>query len=168
MWSLYRNPIEKVASFLDFKHRDKYRLYNLCSERTYETKHFHGRVERIHIDDHNVPSMSDMRDFAASAKAWLTSDPDNVIVVHCKGGKGRTGTMICVWLVEAGIFTTAGKSLEYFGQRRTDTNVGNKFQGVETPSQSRYVGYFEIMRNKLGGQVPPSTPLVIKQVNITL
>jgi len=26
-------------------------------------------------------------------------------------------------------------SLEYFGDRRTDLSVGNKFQGVETPSQ---------------------------------
>ena len=28
-------------------------------------------------------------------------------------------------------------SLDYFGNRRTDTNVSTKFQGVETPSQSR-------------------------------
>ena len=24
LWSLYRNPIEKVAAFLDTKHRDRY------------------------------------------------------------------------------------------------------------------------------------------------
>ena len=66
---------------------------------------------------------------------WLKSDPENVIVVHCKGGKGRTGTMICVWMVESGIFSSAETSLDYFGSRRTDTNVGKKFQGVETPSQ---------------------------------
>ena len=24
VWSLYRNPIEKVAAFLDTKHRDRY------------------------------------------------------------------------------------------------------------------------------------------------
>ena len=46
------------------------------------------------------------------------------------GGKGRTGTMICVWLVEAGVFSTATQSLDYFGNRRTDTNVSKKFQGV--------------------------------------
>ena len=136
-WAAYRNPIGRVAAFLDAKHPDKYRVYNLCSERTYDPSHFHGRVERVLIDDHNVPSLDQMREFAGSAKRWLQADPDNVIVVHCKGGKGRTGTMICVWLVEAGVFSTAEGSLEYFGQRRTDTNVGKKFQGVETPSQSR-------------------------------
>ena len=82
------------------------------------------------IDDHNVPSLSEMLRFAQSVKEWLSADAENVIVVHCKGGKGRTGTMICVWLVESGVFSTATQSLDYFGNRRTDTNVSNKFQGV--------------------------------------
>ena len=157
VWSLYRNPIEKVAAFLDAKHPGKYKLYNLCSEKTYQTSHFHDRVERFAVDDHNVPSLEDMARFAASVKSWLAADPENVIVVHCKGGKGRTGTMICVWLVEAGVFSDAKESLDYFGCRRTDTNVGSKFQGVETPSQSRYVGYYEAMRARHGGR-PPSPP----------
>ena len=62
-------------------------------------------------------------------------DPSNVIAVHCKGGKGRTGTMICVWMIEAGLLSNAKACLDYFGQRRTDLNVSDKFQGVETPSQ---------------------------------
>ena len=36
--------------------------------------------------------------------------------------------MICVWLIETGIFSSAEESLDYFGHRRTDTNVSNKFQ----------------------------------------
>ena len=48
--------------------------------------------------------------------------------LYLQGGKGRTGTMVCVWLVECGAFEDAETSLEYFGQRRTDTNVGTKFQ----------------------------------------
>ena len=27
--------------------------------------------------------------FAKSVKEWLKADPENVIVVHCKGGKGK-------------------------------------------------------------------------------
>ena len=69
---------------------------------------------------------------------WLSEDPHNTIAVHCKGGKGRTGTMICILLVELGVFDSAHTSLEYFGQRRTDKNVSSRFQGVETASQIRY------------------------------
>ena len=49
---------------------------------------------------------------------------------------GRTGTMICVWLVEAGVFSSATESLDYFGNRRTDTNVSKKFQGVSHNSNT--------------------------------
>ena len=45
--------------------------------------------------------------FAKNAREWLEADQDNVIAVHCKGGKGRTGTMICTWLVESGAFEQA-------------------------------------------------------------
>ena len=59
---------------------------------------------------------------------WLTSDPENIVAIHCKGGKGRTGTMICILLNELGLFNNAAQSLEYFGQRRTDQAVDTKFQ----------------------------------------
>ena len=42
----------------------RYMLFNLCSEKTYDTSFFHGRVERVHIDDHNVPSLQQMLEFA--------------------------------------------------------------------------------------------------------
>ena len=45
------------------------------------------------IDDHNVPSVKQMLEFANNVRDWLGQHPDNVIVVHCKGnkeqGKGR-------------------------------------------------------------------------------
>ena len=45
----------------------------------------HDRVERVMIDDHNVPSLKQMLEFADSVREWLAQHPDNVIVVHCKG-----------------------------------------------------------------------------------
>ena len=48
-------------------------MYNLCSERTYDTHHFIGcTVERFMIDDHNVPTLEDMLRFAKSVKGKIT------------------------------------------------------------------------------------------------
>ena len=30
---------------------------------------------------------------------WLKQNPKNVVAVHCKGGKGRTGVMCSAWLM---------------------------------------------------------------------
>ncbi|EPY84901.1 phosphatidylinositol 3,4,5-trisphosphate 3-phosphatase TPTE2 isoform gamma [Camelus ferus] len=125
----------------------------ISGEKAYDPEYFHHRVRQYMIDDHNVPSLMDV-------EKWMAQDEENIIVVHCKGGKGagllirsnmrvliqahsqhripgRTGTMICAYLLASERFTTAEDSLCYFGERRTDKSTSNKYQGVETPSQGR-------------------------------
>lgn len=53
-------------------------------------------------------------------------------------GKGRTGLMICCYLIDTKESATAHSALKYYGERRTSD--GN---GVTIPSQIRYVAYFE-------------------------
>ncbi|XP_054848457.1 phosphatidylinositol 3,4,5-trisphosphate 3-phosphatase TPTE2-like [Eublepharis macularius] len=164
--SFYRNPIMEVVRFLDTKHQGHYKVYNLCSEQGYDPLYFHYRVERLFIDDHNVPTLEEMLKFTANVREWMNRDPKNIIAIHCKGGKGRTGTMVCTWLIDSNQFESAQESLDYFGERRTDKSTSSKFQGVETPSQSRYVGYYEILKNKYDLKLPPERPLRIKSIKI--
>ncbi|XP_057345260.1 phosphatidylinositol 3,4,5-trisphosphate 3-phosphatase TPTE2-like isoform X2 [Manis pentadactyla] len=164
--SFYRNPIKEVARFLNTKHRNHYQVYNLCSERDYDPKYFHYRVHRIMINDHNVPSLSGMLTFTKEVAEWMAQDNENTVVIHCKGGKGRTGTMVCAILIASEIFKTAEDTLYYFGERRTDRSISAKFQGVETPSQSRYVGYFADVKNIYNWTLPPVKVLTMKEVII--
>ncbi|XP_032070023.1 phosphatidylinositol 3,4,5-trisphosphate 3-phosphatase TPTE2-like [Thamnophis elegans] len=164
--AFYRNPISEVAKFLDTKHEDHYKVYNLCSEQGYDPGIFHYRVERLFIDDHNVPSLAETLTFTANVRQWMEQDNHNVIAIHCKGGKGRTGTMICIWLIDSGQFKTAQESLEYFGKRRTDETTSTKFQGVETPSQSRYVEYYAILKSKYSLILPPEKLFRIKCIKV--
>ncbi|XP_023561052.1 phosphatidylinositol 3,4,5-trisphosphate 3-phosphatase TPTE2-like isoform X2 [Octodon degus] len=162
-WSLYRNPIKEVARLLDTKHPDHYQVYNLCSERAYDPKYFHYRVRRIKIDDHNVPTLKEMLLFSKEVEEWLAQDKENVVAIHCKGGKGRTGTMVCTCLIVCRLFLTAKESIYYFGERRTDKTSSTKFQGIETPSQNRYVDYFEKLTTLYNRTLPPRKVLKIKK-----
>ena len=51
-------------------------------------------------------------------RSWLSGGAEGrerVVALHCKGGKGRTGTMICAVLVDMGLFTVnASKQAEHY------------------------------------------------------
>ena len=156
---LYRNPIDEVARFFNTMHRGHYLLISLCSERRYDTEPFEGRVLCFPFDDHNPPPLSTIVEFCTTVDRFLCEDELNVIAVHCRGGKGRTGTMIACWLLYASMTTEDGsdlsvgegslfaeEALKVFARARTEKGFGGKVQGVSGPSQKRYVHYFEQLR----------------------
>ena len=61
--SMYRNCVEDVQMFLDERHPHCYKVYNLCSERCYDSSKFHGRVSVYPFDDHNPPEFGQMKPF---------------------------------------------------------------------------------------------------------
>ncbi|KAA0147428.1 hypothetical protein FNF29_07373 [Cafeteria roenbergensis] len=141
---LYRNPIEKVAEFLDLRHPQSYVVVNLCAERNYPGSFFHNRVIRVPFEDHGPPQLAQLVDFASAASDWLAAAPSNVLAIHCKGGKGRTGTVVAALLLETGEAQSPTEALEWFADQRTAGKHSN--QGVSGASQRRYVGYFSLCR----------------------
>ena len=45
-------------------------------------------------------------------------DADNVIVVHCNAGKGRTGTSIACFFLYSGLAENAEDAINYYGRKR--------------------------------------------------
>jgi hypothetical protein len=43
------------------------------------------------LRDHDVPPLYILILFCEKATAWLNQDGENLVAVHCRGGKGRTG-----------------------------------------------------------------------------
>lgn len=86
--------------------------------------------------------------------------PDRVIVVHCKAGKGRSGTMACSYLIaECG--WKPEDALARFTERRMRPGFG---AGVSIPSQLRWVSYVD--RWTKGGKKYFDRPVEIVEIHV--
>jgi len=90
---------------------------------------------------------------------WLDDHPMNVVAVHCKAGKGRTGIMVCCLLYWRGYFPTMAEALDFYAKMRTDD-----MDGVSIPSQRRYCLYFEQWRTRPGccAAISPEGPPLLR------
>ena len=133
----YRNNLANVKSFFNSRHTNHYKVYNLCEEKRYDDNIFY-KQGYFPFRDHEAPPLNLLRPFCEDCKKFLDEDENNVIAIHCKAGKGRTGTCVSCLLLYLNIFETAAECLKYYGQMRVENG-----RGVTVPSQIRYVFYFE-------------------------
>ncbi|KPI83877.1 putative tyrosine phosphatase isoform [Leptomonas seymouri] len=160
--AFYRNPWEEVVRFLQRKYaRLSYHVITLCSERS--TAPF--PLQSVYcVDDHNPAELEHMIAFCCEVADYVMADPYNrVVAVHCKGGKGRTGMMICAYLMYCGLCRSAEKAFRHFSLMRSRVGY-TKLQGVQTPSQARYVRYFDRLINEQPGMVIPSRPRRVRKL----
>lgn len=103
----------------------------------------YGRIRHYPWPDHHPPPFALIPNIMASMRDWLRGGSadggktGNVAVVHCKAGKGRSGTVACSYLIsEEG--WEVDDALMVFTARRMRSGFGS---GVSIPSQLRWVGY---------------------------
>ena len=160
---LYRNSMDEVQNFLNTRHPLHYKVYNLCEERDYPKNSFYKQGV-FPFKDHEAPPLNLIKAFCEDAKKFLDENYKNMVAIHCKAGKGRTGTMICCLLMYMNIFETAKEALYYYGIMRVENA-----KGVTIPSQIRYINYFEqIIKEKMPHPIKFKKKLIKKVTMFTL
>ncbi|KAH7725458.1 daf-18 protein [Aphelenchoides avenae] len=153
--ALYRNSMSHIVKFLEHYHPGHYKVFNLRGQYVYDTSKFHNRVVSFEMTDHHPPRLELMAPFCREVHEYLDADPRNVVAVHCKAGKGRTGVMICAYLCYINFYPSPRQNMDYYSIVRTHNN-----KGVTIPSQRRYVYYFAHLRNKKLNYMPQKMELV--------
>ena len=60
-----------------------------------------------------------MLEFCIDITLLFLRDKESVAAIHCKAGKGRTGTMIICYLIFSGLFDDIDIATSHYGQKRT-------------------------------------------------
>lgn len=148
---------ESCEIFIDTKHPNNYRVYNL-SNRTYDYKKFNGVVKSYKWIDHHSPTIDLLFMICEDMYKYLHKNSDRVVVVHCNAGKGRTGTSISCFMLYVGLFKKAEDAIRYYGRKRFTCGLG-----VTQPSQVRYVKYFEQIFH---GHIKSPSSKVLKSIKL--
>uniref|UniRef100_A0A8K9XKV8 Tensin 1 n=1 Tax=Oncorhynchus mykiss TaxID=8022 RepID=A0A8K9XKV8_ONCMY len=131
----YTSNIKEVASMLASKHGEHYLLLNLSERRNDITKLNH----KFGWPDHYAPALDKICSMCKAMDTWLNADQHNVVVLHNKGNRGRTGVVVAAYMHYSNISASADQALDRFAMRRF---YEDKALPVGQPSQRRYVRYF--------------------------
>ncbi len=146
------------ARFLNSRHGQNYIVWDL-SEQPYDASSFPSRVTHI-FPGHPSPPLHMLFKISTSIENWLNADSQNVAIIHCATGKGRTATMIACLLAWIGEQSSPTEALQFICEQR---GYGEDIDGLTIPSQRRYVQYFGWV---LDGIKPQSEALRLKSIVI--
>ena len=99
-----------------------FQVYNLCIEkdRIYPKSVFSkNTVGFFPSKDHNPCPIKMILEFCVDITLYLIKNQDSIAAIHCKAGKGRTGVMICSYLIFSNLCSNSEESFEHYAKART-------------------------------------------------
>lgn len=147
-----------IGHLLQKRHNGKYMVWNL-SEVDYQYSILMDQVMTYQFPGSPSPPLGLLLKILMSIESWLKADDENVAVLHCLTGKGRSSTVMAAflcWMGEAGFEDDPNKALEYIAHCKRISP-----EALTIPSQRRYVSYF---RNMMDGVRPSQPPILLKRI----
>ncbi|XP_061688105.1 tensin-2-like [Syngnathoides biaculeatus] len=156
----YHRELQEMATMLKSKHQDKFLFLNL-SEKRHDITRLIPKVQDFGWPDLHAPPLDRICTVCKAMETWLSSDPHNVAVLHCKGNKGKMGVIVAAYMHYSKISAGADQALTTLTMRKfCEDKVSSSLQ----PSQNRYIYYFGSL---LSGAIKMnSSPLFLHQILI--
>ncbi|KAJ4936921.1 hypothetical protein JOQ06_001506 [Pogonophryne albipinna] len=132
---IYSHNLKDVTRMLKCKHADNYLIINL-SEKRHDLTKMNPKTLDTGWPDMHAPPLDKICTICKAMESWLNADPLHVVVIHCRGGKGRIGVVISSFVHFTDISASADQALDRFAMRKY---YDDKVSALMTPSQKRYV-----------------------------
>uniref|UniRef100_A0A4W2HX67 Tensin-2 n=1 Tax=Bos indicus x Bos taurus TaxID=30522 RepID=A0A4W2HX67_BOBOX len=154
----HRGHLRELAHVLQSKHRDKYLLFNL-SEKRHDLTRLNPKVQDFGWPELHAPPLDKLCSICKAMETWLSADPQHVVVLYCKGSKGKLGVIVSAYMHYSKISAGADQALATLTMRKfCEDKVAAELQ----PSQRRYITYFSGL---LSGSIRMnSSPLFLHHV----
>ncbi|XP_064146313.1 tensin-3 isoform X3 [Loxodonta africana] len=133
----YLHNLQDVTRMLKSKHGDNYLVLNL-SEKRYDLTKLNPKTMDVGWPDLHAPPLDKMCTICKAQESWLNSDPQHVVVIHCRGGKGRIGVVISSYMHFTNVSASADQALDRFAMKKF---YDDKVSALMQPSQKRYVQF---------------------------
>lgn len=137
--SIYRTPVVDLVRFLNANHKNHWKIWNFRGEgKGYQDSDVSGKIVYLPFPDHQPPTLKIIEESVRGMDEFLQGHKENVVVLHCKAGKGRSGTLCCAYLMYKHHFDV-DKAIELYSVKRMREFAGD---GVTIKSQRRYLEYW--------------------------
>uniref|UniRef100_A0A667GFZ4 Tensin 3 n=1 Tax=Lynx canadensis TaxID=61383 RepID=A0A667GFZ4_LYNCA len=146
----YLHNLQEVTRMLRSKHGDNYLVLNL-SEKRYDLTKLNPKILDVGWPELHAPPLDQVCTVCKAQESWLNSDPQHVVVIHCRGGKGRIGVVISSYMHFTNVSASADQALDRFAMKKF---YDDKVSDLMQPSQKRYV---QFLSGLLSGTVKMNT-----------
>ncbi|XP_057361324.1 tensin-3 isoform X2 [Manis pentadactyla] len=133
----YLHNLQEVTRMLRSKHGDNYLVLNL-SEKRYDLTNLNPKILDVGWPELHAPPLDKVCTICKAQESWLNSDPQHVVVIHCRGGKGRIGVVISSYMHFTNVSASADQALDRFAMKKF---YDDKVSDLMQPSQKRYVQF---------------------------